>query len=102
MNDGGWIIVNRRGIVGLRKKATRPALAAGEYAVFLKIEVPDAVFQPAALPTATLRVPETALVAPDVTLEIADPAPGDPWERPWPGNQIARDAVAESLGDPEE
>ena len=89
MKDSCWIIMTAKGIRRMTKgrranwtPVERPALNAGEYAVLISVEVPDSAFKPRALPEATVRVPESSLVAAPVEVEIEDPPadelpPGD-------------------------
>lgn len=88
MTDAVWIIVSRKGIQRIAKGPTRawqrrnldiprPRLAQGEYAVLVKVDVPDSAFKPIGLPTAVITVPEAALVAPTVDVEVQTPPPPD-------------------------
>lgn len=45
----------------------RPALRAGEYAIMLRLKIPNNLFA-RSLPEATIKVPEAALVKPEVTV----------------------------------
>lgn len=80
MRDTFWLILNAKGAVGIRKgrrakwhALERPALGRGEYAVALTVDVPDSAFAPSPLPSATLTIPESALVAPAISVELEDP-----------------------------
>lgn len=89
MTDTFWIVVTRDGasrlVKGRRAKyqtPERPALKQGEYAVLVTIRVSDAVFRPAPLPEATITVPETAIVAPQVRVDVESPPPLPDGEAP--------------------
>lgn len=81
MKDSAFLIFNNKGIIRMLKgnagrpryaSRQRPALAAGEYAVLVTVNVPDAVFKPQPTPEATITVPESGVVAPrvDVLVEV--------------------------------
>lgn len=83
MTDAVWIIVSRKGIQRIAKGPTRawqrrnlniprPRLAQGEYAVLVKVDVPDSAFKPIRLPTAVIT-----LVAPTVDVQVQTPPPPD-------------------------
>lgn len=82
MRDSGFLIVNKKGIVGFRKGGNTkydrktPALAAGERAVFISVEVPESAFSPRPTPQATIVVPEEKLAYPAVDVIINDPESG--------------------------
>jgi hypothetical protein len=82
MKDSGFLIFNERGIVGFKKgrvgpsymsKYKSPALAAGERAVFITVDVPDTVFQPKPTPSATIVIPEDKVMTPAVDVIIENP-----------------------------
>jgi hypothetical protein len=52
----------------------RPALAKGEHAIYLNVEVPDSVFAPKlASAIATITVPEEKVMSPAVLVEVSEP-----------------------------
>jgi hypothetical protein len=55
----------------IRATHKQPALEPGERAIRLEVNIPDRFFQPAAVPTARLDVPEEMLSppVPDVTVQ---------------------------------
>lgn len=78
MNDSAYLIFNKKGIVRLAKggrtwSRKRPALKAGEYAVLVRVIVPQRYFDERSLPSATLNIPEELILEPSVTME-AEPA----------------------------
>lgn len=86
MKDSAWLVVKSTGIQRIVKGNTRqwqrsrgdiprPPLRHGEYAVLISVEVPDSAFKPIGLPTATIVVPEHALIAPKVDVEVQQPPP---------------------------
>lgn len=86
MNDSCWLVLKKTGIQRVVKGNTRqwdrargdiprPRLAQGEYAVLISVKVPDSAFKPIGLPTAVINVPESALVAPTVDVQVTDPPP---------------------------
>lgn len=83
MRDSAFLVFNRQGLVrmvkGMNKrhwnsKRQRPELRAGEYAVLVTVEVPDAVFEPRPTPEATITVSESAVVTPAVHV-VTEQAP---------------------------
>jgi hypothetical protein len=94
MKDACWLVVSNKGVQRIVKGQTRawqrqrldiprPRLAQGEYAVLISVEVPDSAFRPIGLPTAHIKVPESALVGPPVEVQVEDPPRADdgiPWE----------------------
>lgn len=70
MNETGYLVLNKRGIVGYRK--TTPALKRGEIAVRLEVDVPDTLFLDY-IPTARLVVDPEKVLRPDISVEITDP-----------------------------
>lgn len=78
MKDSAFLIFNKKGLVRMVKgrrvpsygPRVRPALDAGEYAVLVTVNVPDAVFMPQPTPEATITVPESAVVAPRVEVVV--------------------------------
>jgi hypothetical protein len=84
VKDSCWLIMTAKGVTRMAKGVTRgrsrwersrPALKAGEYAVFISVEVPDAAFKPAPLPTATIKVTEASLITPSASVEVLEPLP---------------------------
>jgi len=61
-----WLVFNARGTVRASKRA--PELKGGEYAIKIRLEVPDSVFLPDAA-TVDVKVPERAIVKPTVVVE---------------------------------
>lgn len=101
MNDGCWIIVDKRGIRAMAKgrkanwrEPERPRLAPGQYALWIDVEVPDKVFQPRQYPSARVVVPEEAMVAPSVQVTVESPAPGGAEEE---GDDILDDEDEDDL-----
>lgn len=74
MKDTCYLVVNSRGIKSIIRK-TRPRLAKGEYAVFVRLEVPDHVFAERPIAEAMITVKADKVVAPPVQLEQLDPPP---------------------------
>lgn len=61
-----YAVFDRKGFVRTYKDRrhgcpAQPSLAPGERAVRLRVRIPDAVFQPIGVPTATVDVPEAAV-----------------------------------------
>jgi hypothetical protein len=82
MKDSAYLIFSKTGLRRMvkgsigpsyRKTYRRPALKQGEYAVFVTVEVPNAVFAPQPTPEATITVPEAAVVVPRVEVEVNMP-----------------------------
>lgn len=81
MKDGAFIIFTAKGLVRMAKgrngkwnELKRPALAAGEHAIYLNVEVPDSVFKPKlASAIATISVPEEKVLSPAVLVEVETP-----------------------------
>lgn len=78
MIDYAFIIFNQKGVIRLVKgrqskyvDPKRPALGAGEYAIFATFDIPDSVFQPRPTASATIAVSEEKILSPivDVVLE---------------------------------
>lgn len=65
MRDSCYIVFDRYGVVGMKKR--KPALKAGEHAVIVDLQVPDSVFA-RDIPVASVQVPEAAVINPTVTL----------------------------------
>lgn len=74
MQDRGYLAFDRYGIRRFTKGP--PSLKAGEYAVRIHLEVPDAQFE-RAIPEAHLLIPPTALIAPRV--EVVSNRPAVEW-----------------------
>ena len=86
MRDSGFLIVNKNGIVGFKKGRDgpsyaktykTPALAPGERAVFLTLEVPDSSFSPRPNPAATIIIPEEKLAFPAIDVVVETPPTDD-------------------------
>lgn len=84
MKDSCYLIFTKKGVRRIAKgrRATwgpreRPALEAGEYAVFVTVIVPDAVFAPRTTPEATITVPEVAVIEPRVAVDVQTPPADD-------------------------
>jgi len=80
MKDSFFLICTKNGARRMAKgRPTKwqprklPALAAGEYAVLLSVEIPDSTFAPRPTPEATIRIPESAVIAPPVEVEVLEP-----------------------------
>lgn len=81
MKDSAYLIFDQKGLRRMVKgrrvpsygPRTRPALAAGEYAVLVTVVVPDAVFKPLPTPEATITVPESAVLSPVVEVVVETP-----------------------------
>jgi len=80
MKDSFFLICTAKGVNRLTKGKHHPwqtpklpALAAGEYAVLLSVEIPDSTFAPRPTPEATIRIPESAVIAPPVEVEVLEP-----------------------------
>lgn len=80
MKDSFFLICTKDGVRRIAKgrrstweKRTLPSLSAGEYTVFLSVEIPDSTFQPRPTPEATIRIPESAVVAPPVEVKVLEP-----------------------------
>lgn len=81
MKDSAYLIFNKNGLRRMMKGTSgpswaqtrkRPALAAGEYAVLVTVNVPNAIFADRPMPEAIITVPESAVLTPrvDVTVEM--------------------------------
>lgn len=86
MKDSAFLIFDKRGLRRMVKSTTgpswkrthvRPALKTGEYAVLVKVTVPDSAFAPAPTPEATIIVPDSAIVAPRVDVQVESPPTED-------------------------
>lgn len=72
MKTAAYIVINRRGVVRLTKG--RPGLRSGEFAVLLRMEVPDSLIAPD-IPSVDLTVPIPDVIRPTITiLPAASPA----------------------------
>ncbi|MCK9513694.1 MAG: hypothetical protein M0R28_21055 [Pigmentiphaga sp.] len=67
MKDTCILVFDKNGVVSMRKRSTE--LKAGEYAVRVKISVPDHYFE-RAIPTAEISIPEDYIIEPVVGLEL--------------------------------
>lgn len=70
MIDHAFLIINKRGILGLRKKA--PALESGEIAVKVEVSIPLSVFKDH-IPTAHLDIKEEHVRFPEPDVQLVDP-----------------------------
>jgi len=70
MKDSCYLVFSDSGISRMSKR--RPPLKAGDYAVLIKIDVPDEVFA-ASIPEATLKIPKENVVRPPIEMEVAEP-----------------------------
>lgn len=74
MKDSFFLILGRAGARRIIKgKHGRPLLAKDEYAVRLSVEIPDSTFAPRPTAEATIRIPESAVIAPSVEVEVLEP-----------------------------
>lgn len=85
MKDSAWLIMNKRGLTRMvkgktgpswRKEHVRPALKEGEYAVLISVEVPESAFKPAPLPSASITIPESAIIAAPAHVDVLEPPHG--------------------------
>lgn len=67
MRDLVYLTFDQFGVKSMRKST--PSLHAGEYAVAVKINVPESVFK-RAFPLATIDVPEGAVIVPTVEVVV--------------------------------
>ena len=67
MRDAKFVIINRQGMVAMR--SNMPALKAGQVAVLLMIEVPDAAFEES-FPEVHVTITEEHLIKPTITAEV--------------------------------
>lgn len=70
MKDTAYLILNKNGVVALRK--THPNLSGGEAAVRLQVEIPDAVFRKF-VPEATLSIGEEHVIHPEIAVAVLPP-----------------------------
>jgi hypothetical protein len=76
MIDSAYLIFNhmglRRMVKGKRKGSARtsPALNRGEYAVLVRVVVPNSVFNPPPTAEATITVPEHAVIIAPPVVEL--------------------------------
>jgi hypothetical protein len=84
MKDSFFLICTKDGVRRIAKgrrsqwdKVKLPALSAGEYATYLHVEIPDSTFAPRPTAEATIRIPESAVVAPPVEVEVLEPPVAD-------------------------
>lgn len=73
MKDICYLVFNKRGVLGLKKNP--PQLDRGEFAVRLKVDIPDTYFA-TAYPIVELTVPESAVIAP--VIEVMETKPENP------------------------
>lgn len=70
MKDSVYLVMNSKGVRHMYK--TRPRLKSGEYAVKVKVSVPDEFFN-RAIPEATLEIPDGYMIEPPVDMEVEEP-----------------------------
>jgi hypothetical protein len=70
MKEIAYLILSKRGTVGLRKNS--PSLARGEIAVRLELDVPDSLFRDY-IPTARLSIEADQVVRPEPTVRVLVP-----------------------------
>lgn len=64
-----WLTTNSRGTAKLTH--TRPRMGADDVAIFLEIEIPDALFDKPHL-MASIKVPQSAVPSKEITAEVTD------------------------------
>jgi hypothetical protein len=82
MRSRVYLIFNARGFVRAAKGGAKwnekvPYLESGERAVRLEVTVPDSAFSPMGAIQASIVVPEAALMAPKVVVDVTAPLPSD-------------------------
>ena len=59
-----FLVFNRNGV--LRSTKSRPSIKSGEFAVLVRLDIPDRIFAPVRLPDVLIELPEPAILAPPV------------------------------------
>lgn len=75
MNDSGYLIFTAKGLKRLVKggaggRRKRPALASGEYAVLITVNVSAKFFAERPTPSAVLNIPEQKILEPEVIVAV--------------------------------